>query len=138
MAKSNDSLSVIKTCQEGTLVYPVRLALQTARLKTCRTDSKPLCDLTEWQQDYERRLLRAGYVYILALDVAPKEKISAKSGMYAWYIYKYNSPDVAELEGVREASADFPSPNIIFTTISFTKNKPVLAWRCPIFTYRQA
>ncbi|VEH67003.1 Uncharacterised protein [Rodentibacter pneumotropicus] len=74
MATANDSLSVVKTCQEGTLVYPVRLALQTERLKACRTDSNPLCNLTEWQKDYERRLLRAGYVYILALDVAPEEK----------------------------------------------------------------
>ncbi|OOF78420.1 hypothetical protein BKG96_05740 [Rodentibacter caecimuris] len=118
MTKSNDSLSVVKTCQEGTLVYPVRLALQTARLKACQTESKPLCDLTEWQQDYERRLLRAGYVYILALDVAPEEKISAKSGMYAWYIYKYDSPDVAALDEVREASADFS-----FTQYHFYDNK---------------
>ncbi|OOF69010.1 hypothetical protein BKG95_01735 [Rodentibacter pneumotropicus] len=118
MATANDSLSVVKTCQEGTLVYPVRLALQTERLKACRTDSNPLCNLTEWQKDYERRLLRAGYVYILALDVAPEEKTSAKSDMYAWYIYKYDSPDVAELEGVRETSSDFS-----FTQYHFYGNK---------------
>ncbi|VEH67002.1 Uncharacterised protein [Rodentibacter pneumotropicus] len=38
--------------------------------------------------------------------------------MYAWYIYKYDSPDVAELEGVRETSSDFS-----FTQYHFYGNK---------------
>ena len=91
---------VIAPCQEGIRVYPTRFALTDKAFENIKSkgDMPPLPKNASGDENYNARRLRDGFVYILAVNAEVKGcfKISAEAaGGQAWYIYHYNSNDVA-------------------------------------------
>ena len=91
---------VIAPCQEGIRLYPTRFALTDKAFENIKSKGEmpPLPKNASGDENYNARRLRDGFVYILAVNAEVKGcfKISAEAaGGQAWYIYHYNSNDVA-------------------------------------------
>ena len=91
---------VIAPCQEGIRLYPTRFALTDKAFENIKSKGEmpPLPKNASGDENYDARRLRDGFVYILAVNAEVKGcfKISAEAaGGQAWYIYHYNSNDVA-------------------------------------------
>ncbi len=89
-----------KPCQEFIRLYPTRWALTDNAFENIKSkgDMPPLPKNASGDENYNARRLRDGFVYILAVNAEVKGcfKISAEAaGGQAWYIYHYNSNDVA-------------------------------------------
>ncbi|XHN81395.1 hypothetical protein O1Q80_01034 [Lonepinella sp. MS14435] len=97
------SISPIKMCQPGHIIYPVRLALSKTYLDNIPTSSAlPVLpkSFAELGGDYETRQLRTGYIYILMLNINPSSREEFAStranNMYNWLIYQYTTKDISD------------------------------------------
>ncbi|MBN6067308.1 hypothetical protein HYE54_00530, partial [Aggregatibacter actinomycetemcomitans] len=87
--------SIIAPCQNGVAILPARLALTDAAFDAIKEQGTSLIfpeDMPEAGQNYELRLLREGYIYILAINaqVDGLYKITAEVEKgFAWYVYHF-------------------------------------------------
>ncbi|KYK82318.1 hypothetical protein SA3033_10330 [Aggregatibacter actinomycetemcomitans serotype d str. SA3033] len=88
--------SIIVPCQNGVAILPARLALTDAAFDAIKEQGTSLIfpeDMPEAEQNYELRLLREGYIYILAINAQVDElyKITAEVEKgFAWYVYHFH------------------------------------------------
>ncbi|TCP95250.1 hypothetical protein EDC44_11081 [Cricetibacter osteomyelitidis] len=112
---SSPADNIVAQCNPGLRVLPTRFALTTqALISLAKTGKAPSSTLTRVRADdeYDIRLLRDGYVYILALGAktAYAEITTNAPASYddcnAWYVYRYHSPDM----DINDYSEDVPLP----------------------------
>ncbi|WP_150539952.1 toxin VasX [Actinobacillus vicugnae] len=107
--------SIVAQCTPGLRVLPTRFALTTQTLKSLSSTGKaPSSTLKQVQanSEYDIRLLRDGYVYILALSATTAyaeittNAPASNDDCNAWYVYRYHSPDME----INDGSEDIPLP----------------------------